>query len=137
MKVSNLDFNKFTNNYISEKSFQEEMRTKVEPYLDSLRKGGYLTGSNGLKFYYETFIKKNSKASIVICHGFGEFIERYHELIYYFLRENYLCFLPFSERAPVDFELKKAPAPLESFPNGTGASLPLRYHPNCLCPALS
>ena len=93
MKVSNLDFNKFTNNYISEKSFQEEMRTKVEPYLDSLRKGGYLTGSNGLKFYYETFIKKNSKASIVICHGFGEFIERYHELIYYFLRENYSVFI--------------------------------------------
>ena len=33
MKVSNLDFNKFTNNYISEKSFQEDMKSKVEPYL--------------------------------------------------------------------------------------------------------
>lgn len=93
MKVSNLNFNKFTNKYISEKNFKEEMKTKVEPYLDSLRKSGYLVGSNDLKFYYETFIQENSKASIVISHGFGEFIERYHELIYYFLRENYSVFI--------------------------------------------
>lgn len=93
MKESNLDFNKFTNKYISEKNFQEEMKTKVEPYLDSLRKYGYLIGSNDLKLYYETFIQENSKASIVICHGFGEFTERYNELTYYFLRENYSVFI--------------------------------------------
>lgn len=93
MKETNLDFNKFTNKYISEKNFEEEMQTKVEPYLESLRKYGYLIGSNDLKLYYETFIQENSKASIVICHGFGEFTERYNELIYYFLRENYSVFI--------------------------------------------
>lgn len=93
MKEIDVNFNEFTNKYISENNFEEEMKSKVEPYLDSLRRGDYLIGSNGLKFYYETFILENSKANIVICHGFGEFIERYNELIYYFLRENYSVFI--------------------------------------------
>ncbi|MBE6072042.1 MAG: alpha/beta hydrolase [Clostridium butyricum] len=93
MKENNLDINELTDKYISENNFEEEMKTKVEPYLDSLRKSGYLFGSNNLKLYYERFVLENPKGNIVICHGFGEFIERYNELIYYFLRENYSVYI--------------------------------------------
>lgn len=79
--------------YISQNNYREEMLNKVEPYLKEKLKCGYIIGENNVKLYYEKFIVENSKASIVISHGFGEFTEKYYELIYYFIKENYSVFI--------------------------------------------
>ncbi len=79
--------------YISQDNYKEEMINIVEPYLKKNLKNGYILGANNLKLYYEKFIVKNPKANIVICHGFGEFTEKYNELIYYFIKESYSVFI--------------------------------------------
>ena len=91
---SNLNFNvNDTKRYISQNSYKEEMLNKVEPYLRKYLKNGYMLGEKNIKLYYEKFIVDNPKASIVICHGFGEFTEKYYELIYYFMKERYSVFI--------------------------------------------
>jgi len=79
--------------YISQDNYEKEMLNKVEPYLNKELKNGYIVGAKGLKLYYEKFIVKNAKANIVICHGMGEFTEKYYELIYYFMKEGYSIFI--------------------------------------------
>lgn len=102
MSISSFDLKKYTkkncdgsgkNIFISQKNYREEMRNKVEPYLKEKLKYGYITGENNVKLYYEKFIVEDSKASIVICHGFGEFTEKYYELIYYFIKARYSVFI--------------------------------------------
>jgi lysophospholipase len=79
--------------YISQSNYKEKMINKVEPYLKKKLKNGCIIGINNLKLYYENFIIENPKANIVICHGFGEFTEKYNELIYYFMKERYSVFI--------------------------------------------
>ncbi|HCW52432.1 MAG TPA: lysophospholipase, partial [Clostridium sp.] len=75
--------------YISEKNYEEDMKNIVEPYVASYRKSGYIDGMNNVKLYFEKYIIDNPKGNIVISHGFGEFCEKYTELIYYFLKESF------------------------------------------------
>lgn len=82
-----------TKKYISQKNYKEDMLNKVEPYLKKNLKNGFILGKKNLKLYYEKFIVKNSKASIVICNGFGEYTEKYYELIYYFMKADYSVFI--------------------------------------------
>ena len=89
---SNFDFEN-SKGYISQENYREEMLNKVEPYLKKRMTNGYILGKKNLRLYYEKFIVKNSKANIVICHGFGEYTEKYYELIYYFMKENYSVFI--------------------------------------------
>lgn len=79
--------------YISQNTYKEEMLNKVEPYLKDKLKYGYIMGENNVMLYYEKFIVENSKANIVICHGFAEFTEKYYELIYYFIKDGYSVFI--------------------------------------------
>lgn len=79
--------------YIYEKNYTEDMRKKVEPYLQEKLESGYLLGKNDLELYYEKFSVENPKANIVICHGFGECTEKYYELIYYCMLEGYSVFI--------------------------------------------
>lgn len=93
-KLSYLDFNiKNSNKYISNNNYAYEMINKVELYLKQKNENGYIIGKENAKLYYEKFILENAKANIVICHGFGEFAEKYYELIYYFLKEGYSVFI--------------------------------------------
>lgn len=84
---------KYLEIYISQDNYKEKMINIVEPYLKKNLESGYILGANDLKLYYEKFIVKKPKANIVICHGFGEFTEKYNELIYYFIKENYSVFI--------------------------------------------
>lgn len=91
---SDLDFEfRDVNRYISQSHYKEEMSSKVEPYLKENLKKGYVSGVNNIKLYYEKYIVENSKAGVVICHGFGEFTEKYNEVIYYLMREGYSVFI--------------------------------------------
>ena len=79
--------------YIFSKNYSEDMIRKVEPVLNGIRKSGYITGINEIKLYYEMFIAENPKGNIVICHGIGEYTEKYNELIYYFINSGYSVFI--------------------------------------------
>ncbi|WP_244834717.1 alpha/beta hydrolase [Clostridium sp. BJN0001] len=82
----------FDKYFITEDNYIENIKNKVEPYLKKFRNSGYLKINDKIKLYYETFILKKPKASIVISHGNWESVEKYKELIYYFLREGYSVF---------------------------------------------
>lgn len=80
---------KYFNNYGSIKKDVEE----VNSFLNPLRKTGYFIGKNDIKIYYEKYVLENEKGKIVISHGFTEFIGKYEELIYYFLKDGYSVFI--------------------------------------------
>lgn len=79
--------------FISEENYKENMENTVEPFLNSIKKSGYLKGKDDIELYYEKFITVDSKGSIVISHGFGEYAEKYYELIFYFVKEGYSVFI--------------------------------------------
>lgn len=78
--------------YISEENYEEDMKNTVEPYINSKLQSGYIDGDEGVNVYYEKYKVKDPIANIVICHGFSESLEKYHEIIYYFLKSGYNVF---------------------------------------------
>ena len=78
--------------YITEDNYEEKMKSIVEPYINSFLEYGYVNGEEDANIYYEKYILENSKANIVICHGFCESLDKYHEIIYYFLKNDYNVF---------------------------------------------
>lgn len=78
--------------HISEDNYEYEMTNIVEPYIDSIKETGYIKGVNDQSLYYEKYILEDAKASIVISHGYTECLEKYNEMIYYFLKNNYNVF---------------------------------------------
>jgi lysophospholipase len=86
-----LDLSKTENSdlYIGEENYQTDMEDIVYPYLDKLRQSGYFDGYDGNKLYYEQYIVPDSKAHIVISHGYTDAALKYREMIYYFLKSGY------------------------------------------------
>lgn len=85
--IGNLD-----NIYVSEENYEEDMKNIVEPYLENNLEYGYINGKEGINLYYEKYKVKDAKANIVISHGYTENLERYNEIIYYFLKNGYNVF---------------------------------------------
>lgn len=83
---------KIDNYYISEVNYKQDMDKIVMPYIKSRLESGYINGVDNAKLYYEVYRSDNSKGSIVISHGCGECLEKYHELTYYFLKNGYNVF---------------------------------------------
>lgn len=77
------------NFYISEDNFKATMDDVVEPYLEQYKQTGYITGKKNVSLYYEKYVLENAKDTIVIVHGNGENLEKYDEMIYYFLSMGY------------------------------------------------
>ena len=76
--------------FISEDNYATEMTEVVEPYIESVKETGYMdVGEEDFKIYYEKYVLPDSKASIVISHGYSESLEKYDEMIYYFLKSGY------------------------------------------------
>ena len=85
-----LDIEREDFNIVAEDNYQETMKTIVEPYLDSIRHIGTLSAlRDGHRIYYEYFDIEEEKGSVVILHGFTEFIRKYSEIIYYFSQAGY------------------------------------------------
>lgn len=83
---------KLDNIYISEENYEEDMKNIVEPYLENNLEYGYINGSEGIELYYEKYKVQDAKANVVISHGYTENLERYNEIIYYFLKNGYNVF---------------------------------------------
>jgi len=78
--------------YIYEDNYDENMKNIAEPYMNSRLQCGYLDGDEGAKLYYEKYKVEDAKGNIVISHGYCENLERYHEMIYYFMKNGYNVF---------------------------------------------
>ncbi len=69
---------------VDEDRFFQEMRQRVEPFLTGHKVKGYMG-----KLYYELYPLKEARGTIVICHGYTESCEKWHEMISYFLQAGY------------------------------------------------
>lgn len=73
---------------LKEESFENQMKTLVEPALEAVRKEGRLRVDGG-ELYYELYPQKEKAPVVVICHGFSESAEKYREFIYYLYSAGY------------------------------------------------
>ena len=91
MNTLPLDISRDDFTLVSEDDYYDEMKYSVEPYLDSIKRSVTLSASrDGHRIYYETFKSgEESRGSVVILHGFTEFIRKYSEIIYYFNQQGY------------------------------------------------
>lgn len=80
--------------YLQETGYRANMKKVVEPYLRKYRRCGSFTSFDGTRIFYCTYVPKHARGSIVISHGFSEFAQKYHEVIYYFLQAGYCVFIP-------------------------------------------
>ena len=78
--------------FITEKNFLSEIE-KVSKILDEYAYQGYFLTFDGLKIRYRFYLVENAKASIVIVHGFTEFIQKYDETVWYFINKGYNVFI--------------------------------------------
>ncbi|MDR1150510.1 MAG: alpha/beta hydrolase [Clostridiales bacterium] len=74
--------------FISEENLEKDIKTKVEPYLESNKESGFFTGQDDISIFYKKFEVKNSIASLVIVHGLSQETSKYNEFIYYFLKSG-------------------------------------------------
>ena len=77
---------------IPEKSFPQEI-LQVEAELSALRYEGFFCARDGAKLYYEYFLTRESRGSVVFVHGLSEFTKKYYEFAHYFLHQGYNVFL--------------------------------------------
>ena len=76
---------KYIYNYGSDK----EVVQGIKGELDKIKESGYFKGQNDINIYYEKYSIENEKGRIVICHGFSECIDKFKEIIYYFIEMGY------------------------------------------------
>ena len=78
---------------IEDECYSNQMKNMVEPYLDGLKKDGWYEREKGKYLYYESYLQENAVGTMIVSHGFTESVEKYREVIYYFLKEHYNVFL--------------------------------------------
>lgn len=78
---------------VSETNYEEIMKTKVEPYLASLREDGFFAGFDGGKIHYEKYIVPESTANVTVVHGFTESGEKFREMVYCFALMGFNVFV--------------------------------------------
>lgn len=74
---------------IDENNYQQEMDNVVVPYITQFENTGRINTDDGLSLYYIKYIVPGAKGSICLCYGCCEYIEKYNEIIYYFLKNNF------------------------------------------------
>ncbi|HCW52414.1 MAG TPA: lysophospholipase [Clostridium sp.] len=77
---------------ITEDNYSEKMNNIVMPFIEERLESGYITGEENVQLYYEKYMADSAKGNIVISHGYTESLEKYHEVIYYFLNNGYNVF---------------------------------------------
>ena len=72
--------------YVPAKEIAAFFPATLIPYLEEKRRDGHVCGYDGQALYYAVFTPENPTKTVVISHGFTESVEKYHEMIYYFLK---------------------------------------------------
>jgi len=74
--------------FLNEHNFAKEMKQTVLPILRSCRTDKPVTAADGTVLYTCHYTAREPRGTVVIVHGFSETAEKYHEFIYYLLREG-------------------------------------------------
>ena len=96
---------------ISEDDYESSMTQTVMPYLAQRQTELWPERVPGNKIHLMRYEADEPKAVVIISHGFTESEEKYAELIYYFLKEQYTVYCPehcghgYSYRMTDDFSL--------------------------------
>ncbi|XJS11445.1 alpha/beta fold hydrolase [Aerococcaceae bacterium WGS1372] len=75
-------------NWITEFTISEQMNHEAIPYINQFMHEGKVNHKN-YSLHYLLMLKDKSKPTIVIVHGLNEFKEKYFELAYYLLQNDY------------------------------------------------
>ena len=79
---------------IKEEVYEKVMRTDAEPYLEKRLQVMELEREKGKKIHCVWYRAENPRGVVVISHGFTESAEKYKEIIYYFVQEQYHVYMP-------------------------------------------
>lgn len=79
---------------LNEVSFKASMETDVEPFLKQCEKELWFDRIEYQKIHCMKYSAENARGVVMISHGFTESAEKYKEVIYYFLKENYHVYIP-------------------------------------------
>lgn len=82
----------FKTQIIEENEYPEKMQY-VEQQLSQYAVSGEFESFDGCSISYEYYLAENSRASIIIVHGFTEFFRKYRELCWYFLHMGFNVFM--------------------------------------------
>lgn len=74
--------------YIEKNEFLKSYNNLIIPYITRRRTDGYFDGYGGGNIFYSLFKSDKPRGSVVLVHGYTESIEKYRELIYYFLKDG-------------------------------------------------
>lgn len=78
--------------FITEEKFLSEIE-KVSKILDEYSHQGSFLSFDGLEIKYRFYLTDNAKASVVIVHGFTEFMQKYDETVWYFINKGFNVFI--------------------------------------------
>ncbi len=75
--------------FLGEEDFLQRMEEEVRPLLSAKLREGSVLGHDGVELYYAYLPSEQKRGTVVISHGFCEFIGKYHEMMYYYHKEGY------------------------------------------------
>lgn len=89
------DFEKYTG-IIRQEEYAKRMEEEVLPYLKAWEREAWIPciKDNRRRIHVKRYLQEKPRGVVIICHGFSESAQKYPELIYYFLKENYHVYIP-------------------------------------------
>lgn len=78
---------------IQDKDYETVMRETAEPFLASRRREWKLPRDGGTFLSCARYEAEPARGAVVIAHGFTETAEKYHEIVYYFVRQGYRVYI--------------------------------------------
>lgn len=75
-----------------EDDFDDKLETVIKPWVHNQLQEGYFDSEDGTKIHYHYALHPQEQASVVVSHGFCEFVSKYHEVMYYFYEMGYSVF---------------------------------------------
>ena len=78
--------------FAHETDYNDFMSAKVSPWVQRELRPGSFAGKGGLYIHYFYDYREDARATIVLSHGFCEFVCKYHELMYYFSQAGFNVF---------------------------------------------
>lgn len=79
---------------LQEENYKEQIEMIVEPYLEKRRTELWLERENEKKIYCVRCLADHPKGVVMVSHGFTENVEKYKEILYYFLKAGYHVYMP-------------------------------------------
>lgn len=87
-----LNYENTVSNLILNETNYEAERDNANAFIEGISEEGFLQRDEA-RLAYSKYILTDSKASIVISHGYTENKDKYEEMIYYYLKSGYSVFI--------------------------------------------